>query len=163
MLPSARSDWLAKAVTSSFQLRIEHRLKHWIVDFLIFEMCSTVVPWWPITTRTTYLFLSHLGDFEKDPDPDPRLKHLLKSIMAEEAVKMQLYGIETGFPILYSTPPSDGDACSGGKIRVNEPNSDLCPCLESKTVEGDQIRDTNQISVSEKDVQPDHLVVAMEK
>ena len=38
MLPSAGSDWLAKAATSSFQLRIAHRLKHWIVDFLIFEM-----------------------------------------------------------------------------------------------------------------------------
>nr|CAN64931.1 hypothetical protein VITISV_003832 [Vitis vinifera] len=38
MLPSARSDWLAMAATSSFQLRITHRLKHWIVDFLSFEM-----------------------------------------------------------------------------------------------------------------------------
>ena len=38
MLPSAWSDWLAMAVTSSFQLRIVHRLKHWIVDFLSFEM-----------------------------------------------------------------------------------------------------------------------------
>ena len=38
MLPSAGSDWLAKAATSSFQLRIAHRLKHWIVDFLRFEM-----------------------------------------------------------------------------------------------------------------------------
>ncbi|RVW33912.1 Transposon Ty3-G Gag-Pol polyprotein [Vitis vinifera] len=38
MLPSAWSDWLAMAATSSFQLRIVHRLKHWIVDFLSFEM-----------------------------------------------------------------------------------------------------------------------------
>nr|CAN61963.1 hypothetical protein VITISV_026998 [Vitis vinifera] len=38
MLPSAWSDWLALAATSSFQLRIAHRLKHWIVDFLSFEM-----------------------------------------------------------------------------------------------------------------------------
>ncbi|RVW27791.1 Retrovirus-related Pol polyprotein from transposon RE2 [Vitis vinifera] len=38
MLPSARSDWLVMAATSSFQLRIAHRLKHWIVDFLRFEM-----------------------------------------------------------------------------------------------------------------------------
>nr|CAN81466.1 hypothetical protein VITISV_021276 [Vitis vinifera] len=38
MLPLARSDWLAMAATSSFQLRIAHRLKHWIVDFLSFEM-----------------------------------------------------------------------------------------------------------------------------
>ena len=38
MLPSAWSDWLAMAVTSSFQLRIVHLLKHWIVDFLSFEM-----------------------------------------------------------------------------------------------------------------------------
>ena len=38
MLPSARSDWLVTAATSSFQLRIAHRLKHWIVDFLRFEM-----------------------------------------------------------------------------------------------------------------------------
>ena len=38
MLPSAWSDWLAMAATSSFQLRIVHRLKHWIFDFLIFEM-----------------------------------------------------------------------------------------------------------------------------
>ena len=38
MLPSAWSDWLAMAATSSFQLRIAHRLKHWIFDFLSFEM-----------------------------------------------------------------------------------------------------------------------------
>ena len=38
MLPLARSDWLAMAATSSFQLRIAHLLKHWIVDFLSFEM-----------------------------------------------------------------------------------------------------------------------------
>ena len=38
MLPSAWSDWLAMAVPSSFQLRIEYRLKHWIFDFLSFEM-----------------------------------------------------------------------------------------------------------------------------
>ncbi|KAL6328634.1 hypothetical protein AAG906_003319 [Vitis piasezkii] len=38
MLPLARSDWLAMATTSSFQLRITHHLKHWIVDFLSFEM-----------------------------------------------------------------------------------------------------------------------------
>ncbi|RVX06230.1 Serine/threonine-protein phosphatase 7 long form-like [Vitis vinifera] len=38
MLLSARSDWLVMAATSSFQLRIAHRLKHWIVDFLNFEM-----------------------------------------------------------------------------------------------------------------------------
>ena len=38
MLPSARSDWLEMAATSSFQLRIAHCLKHWIVDFLSFEM-----------------------------------------------------------------------------------------------------------------------------
>ena len=38
MLPSARSDWLAMATTSSFQLWIARHLKHWIVDFLSFEM-----------------------------------------------------------------------------------------------------------------------------
>ena len=38
MLPSARSDWLVTVATSSFQLRIVHRLKHWIADFLSFEM-----------------------------------------------------------------------------------------------------------------------------
>nr|CAN73704.1 hypothetical protein VITISV_000541 [Vitis vinifera] len=38
MLPSTWSDWLAMAATSSFQLRIEHRLKHWILDFLSFEI-----------------------------------------------------------------------------------------------------------------------------
>nr|CAN82946.1 hypothetical protein VITISV_038061 [Vitis vinifera] len=38
MLPSAWSDHLVMAVTPSFQLRIVHRLKHWIVDFLSFEM-----------------------------------------------------------------------------------------------------------------------------
>ena len=36
-LPSTWSDWLPMAVTPSFQLQIAHRLKHWIVDFLIFE------------------------------------------------------------------------------------------------------------------------------
>ena len=38
MLPSARSDWLVMAATSSFQLRIAYRLKHWIFNFLSFEM-----------------------------------------------------------------------------------------------------------------------------
>nr|CAN60773.1 hypothetical protein VITISV_000117 [Vitis vinifera] len=38
MLPSAWSDCLAMAATSLFQLRIVHRLKHWVVDFLSFEM-----------------------------------------------------------------------------------------------------------------------------
>nr|CAN69321.1 hypothetical protein VITISV_035440 [Vitis vinifera] len=37
ILPSAWSDRLAMDVTPSFQLRIAHHLKHWIVDFLIFE------------------------------------------------------------------------------------------------------------------------------
>ena len=36
-LPSAWSDRLPMAVTPSFQLRIMYRLKHQIVDFLIFE------------------------------------------------------------------------------------------------------------------------------
>ena len=38
ILPSAWSDQLPMVVTPSFQLRIVHRLKHWIVDFLSFEM-----------------------------------------------------------------------------------------------------------------------------
>ena len=42
MLPSAWSDWLAMAVTSSFQLQIVHHLKHWIVDFLRFEMVYSI-------------------------------------------------------------------------------------------------------------------------
>ena len=37
ILPSAWSDRLAMAVTPSFQLRIAHRLKHWIFNFLSFE------------------------------------------------------------------------------------------------------------------------------
>ena len=37
ILPSAWSDRLAMVVTPSFQLRIVHRLKHWIVNFLRFE------------------------------------------------------------------------------------------------------------------------------
>ena len=37
-LPSTWSDLLAMAVTPSFQLRIVYRLKHWILDFLSFEM-----------------------------------------------------------------------------------------------------------------------------
>ena len=37
-LPSAWSDWLPMVVTPSFQLQIVHRLKNWILDFLIFEM-----------------------------------------------------------------------------------------------------------------------------
>nr|CAN73171.1 hypothetical protein VITISV_030503 [Vitis vinifera] len=32
------SDLIAMAVTPSFQLRIAHCLKHWILDFLSFEM-----------------------------------------------------------------------------------------------------------------------------
>ncbi|RVW64282.1 hypothetical protein CK203_052282 [Vitis vinifera] len=44
MLPLARSDWLVMAATSTFQLRIAHRLKHWIVDFLSFEMLC--MPYW---------------------------------------------------------------------------------------------------------------------
>ncbi|RVW59798.1 hypothetical protein CK203_100599 [Vitis vinifera] len=39
LIPQAlQSDWLVMAATSSFQLQIAHRLKHWIVDFLSFEM-----------------------------------------------------------------------------------------------------------------------------
>ena len=38
ILPSTWSDLLAMAVTPSFQLRIMHRLNHWIVDFMSFEM-----------------------------------------------------------------------------------------------------------------------------
>ena len=37
-LPSTWSDLLVMAVTPSFQLRIVHHLKHWIVDFLSFKM-----------------------------------------------------------------------------------------------------------------------------
>ena len=37
-LPSAWSDLLAMDINPSFQLRIAHRLKHWILDFLSFEM-----------------------------------------------------------------------------------------------------------------------------
>ena len=37
ILPLAWSDRLEMAVTPSFQLRIVHRLKHWIFDFLSFE------------------------------------------------------------------------------------------------------------------------------
>ena len=36
--PSAWSDQIPMAVTSSFELGIVHRLKHWILDFLSFEM-----------------------------------------------------------------------------------------------------------------------------
>ena len=36
--PSAWSDLLPMAVTPSFQLRISHHLKHWILDFLSFEI-----------------------------------------------------------------------------------------------------------------------------
>ena len=35
--PSAWSDWLPMAVTPSFQLRIVHRLKHWISNFSSFK------------------------------------------------------------------------------------------------------------------------------
>ena len=35
--PSAWSDRLPMAITPSFQLRIMHCLKHWIIDFLSFE------------------------------------------------------------------------------------------------------------------------------
>ena len=38
ILPSAWSDRLAMDVTPSFQLQIAHCLKHWILDFLSFEM-----------------------------------------------------------------------------------------------------------------------------
>ncbi|RVW68286.1 TMV resistance protein N [Vitis vinifera] len=38
-----QSDWLVMAATSSFQLQIAHRLKHWIVDFLSFEMHKTTL------------------------------------------------------------------------------------------------------------------------
>ena len=38
ILPSTWSDLLTMAVTPSFQLRIAYCLKHWIVDFLSFEM-----------------------------------------------------------------------------------------------------------------------------
>ena len=37
ILPSAWSDLLTMAITPSFQLRIVHRFKNWIFDFLSFE------------------------------------------------------------------------------------------------------------------------------
>ena len=37
-IPSTWSDLLAMAVTPSFQLRIVHHLKHWIFNFISFEM-----------------------------------------------------------------------------------------------------------------------------
>ena len=40
--PSAWSDRLPMAVTPSFQLWIMHHLKHWIVDFLSFEMAYSM-------------------------------------------------------------------------------------------------------------------------
>ena len=41
-LPLAWSDRLPMAITPSFQLRIIHRLKHWIIDFLSFEMTYSI-------------------------------------------------------------------------------------------------------------------------
>ncbi|KAL6312733.1 hypothetical protein AAG906_015145 [Vitis piasezkii] len=46
------SDLLVTAATSSFQLQIAHRLKHWIVDFLSFEM----------------VYSMHHLDFRNNPD-----------------------------------------------------------------------------------------------
>ena len=45
ILPSAWSDLLEMAITPSFQLRIAHRLKHWIVDFLSFETTIACINW----------------------------------------------------------------------------------------------------------------------
>ena len=45
ILPSVWSDLLAMAVTLSFQLRIVHRLKHWIVNFLSFEKNIECMNW----------------------------------------------------------------------------------------------------------------------
>lgn len=54
-------------------------------------------------------------------------------VMAEEAAKMQ---IGAGFLVFCCTRPSDGVAGSGGKVRVNESNSDLYPWLECEPVLG---------------------------
>ncbi|RVX14229.1 Transposon Ty3-I Gag-Pol polyprotein [Vitis vinifera] len=67
MLPSARSDWLVMDATSSFQLRITHRLKHWIVDFLSFEMGLSDFKWpRPIGTDSSTRDRSRRCVFHKD-------------------------------------------------------------------------------------------------
>ena len=48
--PSTWCDRLPMALTSSFQLRFMHRLKHWIVDFLSFETTIACINWTPGST-----------------------------------------------------------------------------------------------------------------
>ncbi|RVW11748.1 hypothetical protein CK203_089739 [Vitis vinifera] len=70
ILPSAWSDLLAMAVTPSFQLGIAHYLKHWIVDFMSFEMgygapklvlhefeLSIALPWIPNNSPQSWIAL----------------------------------------------------------------------------------------------------------
>nr|CAN64417.1 hypothetical protein VITISV_030040 [Vitis vinifera] len=58
------SDLLAMAVTPSFQLRIMHRLKHWILDFLSFEMCSFLAYFERLWQRAMELQSLVLHEFE---------------------------------------------------------------------------------------------------
>nr|CAN72293.1 hypothetical protein VITISV_015311 [Vitis vinifera] len=67
MLPLAWSDWLAMAATSSFQLRIEHRLKNWIVDFLRFEMHG-IVMCLLVTSSVAYVIITNLRYYLNDPE-----------------------------------------------------------------------------------------------
>nr|CAN63714.1 hypothetical protein VITISV_008236 [Vitis vinifera] len=64
MLPSAWSDLLAMAVTPSFQLQIAHHLKHWILNFLSFEMCSFLAYFERLWQRAMELQSFVLHEFE---------------------------------------------------------------------------------------------------
>nr|CAN70117.1 hypothetical protein VITISV_025924 [Vitis vinifera] len=58
------SDLLAMAVTPSFQLRIVHRLKNWILDFLSFDMCSFLAYFERLWQRAMELQSLVLHEFE---------------------------------------------------------------------------------------------------
>nr|CAN76988.1 hypothetical protein VITISV_039361 [Vitis vinifera] len=64
MLPSVWSDRLAMAVTPSFQLRIVHHMKHWILEFLSFQMCSFLAYFERLRQRAMKLQSLVLHEFE---------------------------------------------------------------------------------------------------
>ncbi|RVW18736.1 hypothetical protein CK203_098122 [Vitis vinifera] len=94
ILPSAWSDLLAMAITPSFQLRIAHRLKHWIVDFLIFETTYSIHK----LDFTLVLYVSELSiALPWIPNNSPQSHIALHMVQRRGALIEALFRISEGF------------------------------------------------------------------
>ncbi|RVW66446.1 hypothetical protein CK203_065190 [Vitis vinifera] len=115
ILPLAWSDRLAMAVTPSFQLRIAHHLKHWIFDFLSFEMDlidqglvnlgQPSVTMNPLSTHSTYAVPPRSGSIHHIDFVDDDNIHmmswndgLLEPIVLDDGHEVNTMGSHTSTP-----------------------------------------------------------------